>query len=81
LTDPAAAAGFRSLFRAVTDKNGGNSEIEAAEKLLILLERLIRQHSGERELNVPSAIKQARSRIDDDPVSQLSLNELAAIGG
>jgi AraC-like DNA-binding protein len=81
LTDPAAAAGFRSLFRAVTDKNGGNSEIEAAEKLLILLERLIRQHSGEREFNVPSAIKQARSRIDDDPVSQLSLNELAAIGG
>lgn len=81
LSDPAAATSFQSLFHAVTDPNGGNSEVETAEKLLILLERLIHQHSDERELNVSSAIKRARNRIDDDPASQLSLNELAAIGG
>ena len=37
ICDPVSAARFVSLFRAITDPQGGHSEIEARENLLLLL--------------------------------------------
>lgn len=80
MRDPASAACFLSLFRAMTDPHGGHSEIEGRENLLLLLARLIERRDQERS-GAPKAIDQARERIDDDPSAPLSLGELAAIGG
>ncbi len=80
MRDPASAACFLSLFRTMTDPQGGHSEIEGRESLLLLLARLIERRDQVRP-GVPKAIEQARERIDDDPASLLSLGELAAIGG
>lgn len=81
MRDPASAASFLTLFRAMTDPRGGDSEIEGRENLLLLLARLINHRPAECKLGVPKAIEQARARIDDDPSAPLSLGELAAIGG
>ena len=80
MRDPASAACFLSLFRTMTDPQGGHSEIEGQESLLLLLARLIERRDQERP-GAPKAIDQARERIDDDPSAPLSLDELAAIGG
>lgn len=80
MRDPASAARFLSLFRAMTDPNGGHSEIETRETLLLLLARLIEHRSRERA-GAPRAIEQARALIDDDPSAPLSLEDLAAVGG
>ncbi|MDF1633949.1 AraC family transcriptional regulator [Mycoplana sp. MJR14] len=80
LRDPASAAHFLTLFRAMTDPHGGHSEIEGAENLLLLLSRFIEPRDRMRP-RVPRAIDRARARIDDDPAAPLSLAELAAIGG
>lgn len=81
LSDPVSAAYFLTLFRAFTNPNGGDSEIEVHETLLILLARLIGQQPPANVTGIPKAIGQVRLRIDDDPSEQLSLGELAAIGG
>jgi AraC-like DNA-binding protein len=81
MRDPAAAACFLSLFRAMTDPSGGDSEIEREENLLILLARLIDRPDPKARQRAPKTIEQVRERIDDDPSAPLSLNELAAIGG
>ena len=75
LRDPASAACFLSLFRAVTDPHGGHSEIEGRENLLRLLSRLI-ERRDQKPPSAPTAIGQARERIDDDPSAPLSLGEL-----
>lgn len=80
LRDPASAAHFLALFRAMTDPRGGYSELDGPESLLLLLSRLIERRDGLRP-GVPKAIDHARARIDDDPTAPLSLAELAAIGG
>lgn len=80
LRDAASAAHFQSLFRAMTDPRGGQSEIEVRENLLLLLARLVERRKRERP-GAPRPIEQARARIDDDPSAQVSLDELAAIGG
>lgn len=80
LRDAASAACFQSLFHTMTDPLGGYSEIAAQEDLLLLLAQLIEGRKQERP-GVPKAIEQARARIDDDPCTPLSLEELAAIGG
>jgi AraC-like DNA-binding protein len=81
MRDPLAAACFLSLFRAVTDQFGGDSEIEGEENLLLLLGRLIDRCELRGQHQVPKTIEQVRERIDDDPSVPLSLNELAMIGG
>lgn len=80
MRDAASTACFLSLFRAMTDRHGGQSEIEGRENLLLLLARIIERRKRERT-GAPKAIEQARERIDDDPSAQVSLDELAAIGG
>jgi len=80
LRDPASATRFLSLFRTLTERGGGNSEIEGSENLLLLLSRLVNRPRPDRPV-APGAIGQARARIDDDPAAPLSLVELAAIGG
>lgn len=79
--DPASAACFLSIFRAVTDPHGGHSEIEWRENLLLLLARLIEHRDQRQRPGASKAIEQARARIDDDPAAPLTLDELAAIGG
>ncbi|GAA5235876.1 AraC family transcriptional regulator [Verticiella sediminum] len=81
MRDAASAACFLSLFRAMTDPHGGDSEIEGRENLLLLLARLIDRRNRQRPHESTKAIAQARERIDDDPSAPLSLAELAAIGG
>ncbi len=81
MRDPVAAACFLSLFRALTDQFGGDSEIEGEENLLLLLGRLIDCCDLKGQHQVPKTIEQVRERIDDDPSAPLSLNELAMIGG
>lgn len=71
---------FLTLFDAITDPHGGQSEIESQESLLLLLARLV-EHRYRKHSEAPKAIEQARARIDDDPAAPLSLGELAAIGG
>lgn len=80
LRDPAAAACFLSLFRAMTDPHGGDSEIEGREHLLALLARLIDRRDRRRRAEAPEAVARARARIDDDPSAPLTLGALAAIG-
>ncbi|WP_374833432.1 AraC family transcriptional regulator [Paenochrobactrum pullorum] len=80
LQDTVSARSFLKLFRAVTDKNGGESEIERRENLLILLSRLM-DYRVHDQFILPKAINEARERIDDDPCASLSLDELAKIGG
>lgn len=81
MRDSVSASRFFSLFRAMTDSQGGYSEIEACENLLLLLASLIDRGQGERLREAPQSIGQARSRIDDDPSAPLSLCELAGISG
>lgn len=80
MRDPASAACFQTLFRAMTDPCGGHSEIEVRENLLLLLSRLIERRTRQRPA-ASKAIERARMRIDDDPSAPLSLDVLAAIGG
>ena len=79
LRDPVSATRFLSLFRAMTDVNGGHGEIEARENLLLLLAALIDRSQDERPPETPRRLNQARARIDDDPSAPLSLLELASI--
>lgn len=81
MRDSAAAKCFVSLFRAMTDPFGGDSEIEQEENLLLLLGRLVDRRDPKSQRRLPKTIDQVRERIDDDPSAPLSLNELAAIGG
>jgi len=81
ICDPASAARFVSLFRAITDPQGGYSEIETRENLLLLLARLIDGGNQRPMHGVPHGIELARTRIDDDPSEPISLNELAGISG
>ncbi len=81
LRDPACAARFLALFRSLTDPQGGHSEIEAQEQMLVLLARLIETGSAQRRCGAAPLIGRARKRIDDDPAAPLSLDELAAIEG
>lgn len=81
LHDPATAARFLSLFQAMTGAQGGESEIEADELLLLLLARLMEHRAPARPGGAPGAIARARGRIDDDPSAPLSLDELAVISG
>ncbi len=78
--DATTANYFQSLFRAMINPQGGYSEIEGQENLLLLLARLVERRNCERA-GAPKAIEQVRARIDDDPSAPLSLAELAAIGG
>lgn len=81
ICDPTSAARFASLFRAVTDPQGGYSEIEARESLLLLLARLIDKGHQRQTRGAPKGVELARTRIDDDPSASVSLNELAEISG
>lgn len=81
LRDPAQAARFGSIFRTTTDPRGGLSELEAQENLLLLLARLLQHRSVDAARGAPAAISLAQARIDDDPSTQLSLEELANIAG
>ncbi|TEA79470.1 AraC family transcriptional regulator [Allopusillimonas ginsengisoli] len=81
MCDPVSAARFVSLFRAVTDPQGGYSELEAHENLLLLLARLIDTDHRRQVHGAPKGIELARTRIDDDPSPPISLHELAAISG
>lgn len=79
LRDSVSATRFLSLFRAMTDLNGGHSEIEARENLLLLLPALIDHRQDKRPPETPQRLSQARARIDDDPSAPLSLLDLASI--
>ncbi|MFT3666119.1 AraC family ligand binding domain-containing protein [Piscinibacter sp.] len=81
MRDPASAIRFASLFRAVTDPQGGHSEIEVRENLLLLLARLIDAGHQKQMRTAPQGIEPARARIDDAPSEPISLHELAKIGG
>lgn len=81
MRDPVSATRFFSLFRAMTDAQGGHSEIEARENLLLLLARLMADGHQKPVRGTPQGISQARTRIDDDPSAPLSLSELAGISG
>ena len=81
LRHAACAARFGHLFRAMTAREGGDSEMEATEHLLLLLVTLIDRRPPERLRHAPGGIQRARHRIDDDPAAPLSLGELARIGG
>jgi len=81
MCDPVSAARFASLFRAITDPQGGYSEIEARENLLLLLTRLIDRGHQTETRGAPKGVELARTRIDDAPTEPISLNELAEISG
>lgn len=81
MRERAMATRFLSLFRAMTSPQGGDSEIEGRENLLLLLARLVDLPRRERSVETPKGIDHARARIDDDPATPLSLAELAVIGG
>lgn len=80
LRDPRAAARFHRLYSAVTDPDGGESEIAVPETLVLLLARLA-DRPRRVERHVPAAIGAARARIDDDPSAPLTLAVLAAVAG
>lgn len=81
LREPVQAACFRSIFRATTDPCGGHSELEIQESLLLLLSRLVQRRTNDSKRGAPATINRARARIDDDPSTPLSLEELAKIAG
>ncbi|MCO6188561.1 AraC family transcriptional regulator [Rhizobium sp. L1K21] len=81
MRDPATAAEFLSLFRAMTGASNGDSELEANESLCLLLSRLIEHRSITERPAVPRSIARARERIDDDPSAPLKLEDLARISG
>lgn len=81
MCDPMSASRFISLFRAMTDPQGGYSEIEARENLLLLLARLINKSNHRPTRGAPRGVELARTRIDDDPSEPISLNELAGLSG
>lgn len=81
IKDLVSAKLFLNLYHAITDKNGGDSEIQFHENLLILLARLIELASCEHKNAVPKNIVKAQSRIDDDPSVAVTLDELANIAG
>ncbi|WP_318153365.1 AraC family transcriptional regulator [Halomonas sp. ML-15] len=81
MRDPLSSARFCALFRAITDPQGGHSDIEIRENLLLLLARLIEPGRAQPVRGVPIGIEQARTRIDDDPATSLTLLDLADIAG
>ncbi len=80
MRDPVSATWFCSLFRAIANRHGGDSEIEAHEKLLLVLARLITNDEPKAVRGTQNGISRVRDRIDDDPSASLSLCELARIG-
>lgn len=71
---------FATLFRNLTDPFGGDSEIEREETLLFFLADLIVCPRRGRE-DAPTAVALAKERIDDDPSSILTLDELSELSG
>lgn len=78
--DRGSASRFSTLFRTLTDPCGGYSEIEREETLLFLLAALIGFPRRGR-VDAPKAISLARERMDDDPSSLLTLEELSGLSG
>ena len=76
--DRQLARQFARLFHAATAVTAGPFQLD--EALLCLLAPLVRRHPTTRSA-APAAIRLARSRIDDDPASAVSLAELAAAAG
>lgn len=77
--DAWSAACFRALFRAMTDRDAAG---RAEESLFLMLGHLDEESMGmERRSTVPGAIAAAKSRIDDEPASTVTLGELARLCG
>ena len=72
--DEVTAGHFRALFRAVT----AGTRLQADEQLLRLLAALLQPRLVAA---VPAGIARARTRIDDDPTDELSLETLAREAG
>lgn len=81
MCDSVCATRFASLFRAITEPQGGYSEIEVHENLLFILARLIDGTHQKQVRGAPQGVELARTRIDDAPSEPISLNELAEISG
>lgn len=69
---------FERLFAAVT-QGGPTAALAGEEALLALSTRLLRD--GPRPLTPPPPVALARTCIDDDPASPVSLGTLAALSG
>ncbi len=80
IRDARIAARFGALFRSVT-ADEADAAAEREELLLSLLAEVMRgpNHAGARP--VPASISIARSRIDDDPTSSITLTDLARDSG
>ncbi|MBY5461813.1 AraC family transcriptional regulator [Rhizobium leguminosarum] len=81
IRNAAIAAGFETLFRAVT--GGAAADGLLCEELLLqLVADVMRERGGaeERPL-VPASIRAARNLIDDDPLAAVSLADLSRESG
>jgi AraC-like DNA-binding protein len=82
IRDTAIARRFQRLYTALTSRSEEQSRIEQEESLVVLLAAVMHErHTGDEGDAVPSAIHLARCRIDDDPLTPVTLADLAVLSG
>ncbi|KTT18136.1 AraC family transcriptional regulator [Pseudacidovorax intermedius] len=80
LRDPRLAAGFQTLFAALTAPGADADELAAEQGLMLLLRDLLQAKVPDTR-GVPAGIAAARARMDDDPAATPALAELAREAG
>ncbi|MDF3835503.1 AraC family transcriptional regulator [Cupriavidus basilensis] len=80
-SDAAVAAGFQALFHLLTTGRGAGMDLQREALLLTLLARVAEPGPVRSEDAAPAAVERARSLIDDDPATPVSLADLARVTG
>ncbi|PYE29887.1 AraC-like DNA-binding protein [Rhizobium sp. PP-WC-2G-219] len=82
IRDRSVAERYRSLFAAMTASSGTTQNMQAEERLFLMLEQLLEDNKTCKEArSVPKAISAAIAKIDDEPDARLSLDDLARLCG
>lgn len=72
---------FQRLYAALTTRSEEQSSIEQEESLVALLAAVMDERAAGESDSAPSAIHIARCRIDDDPLTPVTLADLATQSG
>ncbi|WP_245506649.1 AraC family transcriptional regulator [Rhizobium sp. PP-F2F-G48] len=82
IRDRGVAERYRSLFAAMTASSVTAQNMQAEERLFLMLEQLLEDNKTIREApSVPKAIAAAIAKIDDEPDARFSLDDLARLCG
>ncbi|MFK4260044.1 helix-turn-helix transcriptional regulator [Agrobacterium tumefaciens] len=82
IRDRGVAERYRSLFAAMTASSVTAQNMQAEERLFLMLEQLLEDNkTGKEAPSVPKAIATAIAKIDDEPDAPLSLDDLARLCG